>query len=60
MSWVFTLDRCSPFDAVIMDPEWGGMGDKDDMVCDGGWILGAFCMITPGPRAFIIVYKRII
>ena len=55
MSCVFILARCSPFDAVIIDPEWGGMGDRDDIECEGGWILGVDCMITPVPRKKIYV-----
>ena len=49
MSCVLILARCSPLEAVIIDPECGGMGERDDMVCDGGWILGVFCIMTPVP-----------
>ena len=49
MSCVLILARCSPLEAVIIDPECGGMGERDDMVCEGGWILGVFCIMTPVP-----------
>ena len=43
------LAKCSPFDAVKMDPEWGGIGEREDIEWDGGWMLGVGCIMTPAP-----------